>query len=155
MGLLLYIYGSMNGSFYCFFHCSFSQWDFWSLSPRECAEPPWLPLKTDGNRLFLLKDLSNAQKKGPWMTWTMNHPDWFNPYNGWVVYGSIIPYGMTWTMSHPDWFMTRSWFHGLLESPIYQGTLGCTPSGVPMVFIEVFQGFLGIITLNTHYIGLI
>lgn len=92
MELLLYIYGSMNGSFYCFFHCSFSQWDFWSLSPRECAEPPWLPLKTDGNRLFLLKDLSNAQKKGPWMTWTMNHPDWFNPYNGWVVYGSIIPY---------------------------------------------------------------
>ncbi len=41
---------------------------------------------------------------------------------------------------------------------IIQGTMGCTPNSVPMVFIGVFYGFLGIMTheypLYRAYIGI-
>ena len=38
---------------------------------------------------------------------------------------------------------------------LYQGTIGCTPNSVPMVFIVFSRDSWGLYTINTHYIGLI
>ena len=69
-------------------------------------------------------------------------------------WGPIHP---CYTGSNPSIGGPKRWFLGWTYSN-FQGTMGCTPNSVPMVFIGVFYGFLGIMThkypLYRAYIGI-
>ena len=53
---------------------------------------------------------------------------------------------------HPGWKVLVYF----MKVEVNQGTMGCTPNSVPMVFIVFNLGILGDnLPINTHYIGLI